>query len=426
MMRALWLKSFDAIGSEAFLTIFTRVVILVGGLATSILTARLLGPDGRGLYFYAVTVAALVTQFGSLGFSSSNTYYVAREPAYLGALAANSAWLSLLVFIVAALIVSLATGPDQAPSLLMLLAVLLGSSSLFFMLYSNLLVGMQRIVAFNLLQIGSNLSVIPALLLAAWLDGSPESLLMASIVASLVFCAVAGIVLLRRHGFKPRPRPDIFKLSLNYSFRAFLITLIGYGVARGNVFILQAASGNTEIGYYSIAVQICDALAILPISISLVIFPRLIRQEQGRYAEMLRMAKLVAVLGFLGSVAAALLAGPFIRLAFGADFAPSLPVVYAMLPGSLFLGTATIVSQYMAACGMPWRTFIPWIAAAVTLFGAAWYLIPHHEAAGAAGALSISYAVLLISMVLVAISQNRKDRSTGGGERKPVQAGEIL
>ncbi len=417
MTRSLWRKSFDAIGSEAFLTIFTRIVILFAGLATSILTARLLGPEGRGLYFYALTVAALVTQFGSLGFASSNTYFVARDASYLGPLAANSAWLSMLVFVVAGFIVTVVRGPDEAPSLLMLLAVLLGTSSLFFMLFSNLLVGMQRIVAFNLLQIGSNLTVIPALLLAAWLNGSPQALLIASIASGLVFCVISAVVLLRRQEFSPRPRPDIFRLSLSYSFRAFLITLIGYGVARGNVFILQTAADNAEIGYYSIAVQICDALAILPVSISLVLFPRLVRQQDERYIATVRTAKLVAVLGFVGCLAAAVLAEPFIRLAFGQEFAPSVPVVYAMLPGSLFLGTATIVSQYMAACGMPWRTFVPWIATAMTLLGSTWYLVPLHKAAGAAGALSISYAVLLVAMVIAAISQNRKDRSCNTNDR---------
>ncbi|KJS18997.1 MAG: hypothetical protein VR78_03750 [Hoeflea sp. BRH_c9] len=424
MRLSLWPKSFSAIGSEAVLTIFTRLVILVAGLATSIITARILGPEGRGVYFYALTVATLVTQFGSLGFASSNTYFVAREPSNVGPLAANSAWLSLLVFIVAGLVVSIVTGPERAPNLLMLLAVLLGTSSLFFMLFSNLLVGMQRLVAFNLLQIGSNLSVVPAILIAAWLNGAPETLLAGSILASLLFCLIAGIVLLRRRAFSPRPRLDVFRMSLNYSFRAFLITLIGYGVARANVFILQAASGNAEIGYYSIAVQIGDALAILPTSISLVVFPHFIRQQSGRYGEMLRITRLVTVLGLLSCIVAALLAGPFVRLAFGQDFAPSLPVVYAMLPGSLFLGAASVVSQYMAACGMPWRTFLPWFGASATMAGAAWYLIPIHQAVGAAGALSMSYGVLLVLMVLVAMSQDRNDRSSGMVARKSVQPGE--
>lgn len=406
------LKSLGAMGGEALLTVVTRLVILVAGLATAILTARILGPEGRGLYFYALTVAGLVSQFGSLGFASSNTYFVAREPHYLGALAANSVWLSLLVFVVAALIVVLSVGPEQGPSLMMLLAVLLGTTSLFFMLFSNLLVGMQRLVAFNLLQLGSNLSVVPAILLAAWLSGAPEMLLAGAIIANLLFCFIAGVVLFKRQAFDLRPRPDVFQLSLNYSFRAFLITLIGYGVARANVFILEAAAGHAEIGFYSVAVQIGDALAILPASISLVVFPRLIRQQEGRYGEMLRLAKLVTVLGLLACIVAAVLADPFVRIAFGAEFVPSLPVVYAMLPGSLFLGTATIVSQYMAASGMPWRTFAPWIAAAAVLIGAAWYLIPSYRAVGAAGALSLSYAVLLLGMILAAMSLDRQDRLT--------------
>jgi len=401
------LKSLGALGGATFLTVVTRLIILVAGLMTAVLTARILGPEGRGFYFYALTVAGLVTQFGSLGFASSNTYFVARQPNDLGPLAANSAWLSLLALIVAGLIVTLTTRPEQGSQLLMLLAVLLGTTSLFFMLFSNLLVGMQRFVAFNLLQLGSNIAVVPAILLATWLSGDPEMLLIGSIAANIVFCAICGIVVCKRQSIKFRPRLDVFRRSIHYSFRAFLITLLGYGVARANVFILGASVGRAEIGFYSVAVQIADALAILPASIALVIFPRLIRQQEGRYREMLRLARLVTMLGLLTCLAAAALAKPFVRLAFGADFLPSLPVIYAMLPGSLFLGTATIVSQYMAASGMPWRTFFPWIAASITLLVSAWHLAPSGQATGAAGALSISYAVLLFAMLLVAASQDR-------------------
>jgi len=401
------LKSLGDLGGTTLLTVVTRLVILVAGLMTAVITARILGPEGRGLYFYALTVAGLVTQFGSLGFASSNTYYVARQPNDLGPLAANSACLSFLVFIVAGLIVALTTCPEQGSQLLMLLAVLLGTTSLFFMLFSNLLVGMQRFVAFNLLQLGSNLVVVPAILLAAWLSGTPEMLFVGSIVANLLFCFIGGIVVCRRQSIIFRPRLDVFRLSVNYSFRAFLITLIGYGVARANIFFLGVSVGRAEIGFYSVAVQIADALAILPASIALVILPRLIRRQEGRYREMLRLARLVTVLGLLACLAVAVLAEPFVRLAFGEDFLSSLPVVYAMLPGSLFLGIATIVSQYMAASGMPWRTFFPWIAAAITLIVSAWYLIPFGQSTGAAGALSISYAVLLLAMLLVAVLQNR-------------------
>jgi len=401
------LKSFGALGGATLLTVVTRLVILVAGLITTVLTARLLGPEGRGLYFYALTVAGFISQFGSLGFPSSNTYFVARQPNNLGPLAANSACLSVLVFIVAGLIVALTTHPGQGSQLFMFLAVLLGAASLFFMLFSNLLVGMQRFVAFNLLQLGYSLLVVPAILLAAWLSGAPEMFLIGSIVVNLLFCFISAIVVCKRQPITFRPRLDVFRLSANYSVRAFLITLIGYGISRANVLFLGSWVGHDEIGFYSVAIQIYDVFSILSTSIALVVFPRFIRQQEGRYRETLRLARLVAMLGLLACLAAAVFVEPFVRLAFGEDFLPSVPAVYAILPGSLFLGIATIVSQYMAASGMPWLTLFPWIAAAITLIASAGYLIPSDQATGAAGALSISYAVLLFAMLLVAARQNR-------------------
>ncbi len=54
-------------------TLAARVFVIVCGLASSIIMAKVLGPEGRGEYFYIVTLAQLAMQVGNLGLGSSNT-----------------------------------------------------------------------------------------------------------------------------------------------------------------------------------------------------------------------------------------------------------------------------------------------------------------------------------------------------------------
>src|SRR3972149_6606561 len=66
-------------------------------LVTSVLVARILGPEGRGLYAVAMAVGAIGVQFGNLGLHASNTYYVARERSLLPALIGNTLLVSFVV-----------------------------------------------------------------------------------------------------------------------------------------------------------------------------------------------------------------------------------------------------------------------------------------------------------------------------------------
>ena len=58
-----------------------RVCSLIGGLITGIVTARALGPQGRGEYFAVTTAAAILAQACNFGLGSSNVFLGARDRA---------------------------------------------------------------------------------------------------------------------------------------------------------------------------------------------------------------------------------------------------------------------------------------------------------------------------------------------------------
>src|SRR5436309_959189 len=61
---------------ETYITQILRVAL---GLVLTIMVARILGPQGRGLYAVALAIGALGVQVGNFGLGSSNIYYVAKD-----------------------------------------------------------------------------------------------------------------------------------------------------------------------------------------------------------------------------------------------------------------------------------------------------------------------------------------------------------
>src|ERR1700722_20674911 len=148
----------SSIDGQVVVTVGVRLLIVAGGFVSSVLTARWLSPGGRGQYFLIVTWAQAIAQFGNFGLQSSNTYFVARNRALAAPLLANSVWLSLLVggggSALLVLVLRL-TGRASVGAAFWFVG-LLAPATLFFMLGSNLLVGMKRIGTFNTFQLGSS------------------------------------------------------------------------------------------------------------------------------------------------------------------------------------------------------------------------------------------------------------------------------
>src|SRR5436190_1021101 len=76
-------------------TFGTRILMTVLGLATSVIIARLLGPQGRGYFATIAAISGIGIQFGNLGLHSSNTYYVSKDKSVLPAMLGNTLLVSL-------------------------------------------------------------------------------------------------------------------------------------------------------------------------------------------------------------------------------------------------------------------------------------------------------------------------------------------
>jgi O-antigen/teichoic acid export membrane protein len=107
----------------------------------------------------------------------------------------------------------------------------------------------------------------------------------------------------------------------------------------------------------------------------------------------------------------AVFAGPVIRFLYGDDFGLSTRVLQIMLPSVFSLAVAGVLSQYLAAIGLPRPLLAVWAAGVALVIALSVALIPDHGAAGAAAALSIGNTAVLGGIVVTAyLYRNAKPR----------------
>jgi len=401
-------------------TVLVRLMKLATGVLAGIVTARALGPTGRGEYFVVVTLAAVIVQFANLGLHASNTYLVARDRSLLPALIANSSWISILagggLAIVAALLATAVGFPPGLPAALIWFVVALAPAGLFFLLALNLLVGIERVRLFNVLDAASNVLTLALIAIAALALRNSAGLLAASSCAALLSAIGIRFFLGRMSGALPPFSPALLRRGLRYALTAYAVSVLGLLTLRANVFILQAVAGSAQVGTYSIALQMMDVLGIVPASIALLLFPRLVRQTTNALVPAVRTAAVVGLTLVAGSIATWALAPVIVPVLFGSEFARAADALTLLLPGAILLGMTTVLSQFLAAIGLPPALIAVWVGGLIAAVVLGLLLIPSFGDTGAAWALSATYAIVFALVAFLAYrhreDQPRRDAAT--------------
>lgn len=386
---------------------FTSRIVLVGlGVASSVLTARYLGPSGRGSLATLTALAGIGLQLGNLGLHASNTYQVSRHPDLLSPVWANSlrtaSWLGLSLTILTLLAAVLFPGVlGEIPFPLLLPASLCIPFQLLTLFGLNLLVGVGRVPLFNALELtfrAASLGGLVLILLA--LGGDVRWVLVLNLViaigAAVVVTRILGGTIRRSGSGEPKTSFSLFRASLGYGAKAYVAALLAYLIVRSDMLIVNMLRGTADAGVYSIAVQITDLIYLLPMSIGLVLFPRLTRHQEGDPAFALKVARHTAFFMLVLCAGAAALAHPVIRLLYGESFLPAVRALWWLLPGIWAYGVANQIATQLASSGMPLQAVLVWVPPLALNVALDFAWIPRWGIQGAAAASSVSYGVVLI------------------------------
>jgi O-antigen/teichoic acid export membrane protein len=378
---------------------FASRLILVGlGVASSVLTARYLGPAGRGSLATLTALAGIGLQLGNLGLHASNTYQVSRRPDLLSPVWANSlrtaSYLGLALTLLTLGAAAVFPGVlGEIPLPLLLPATLCIPFQLLVLFGLNLLVGLGRVPLFNALEVifrGAGVAGLFVILIL--LRGDVRWVL----ILNLIIAAGAAVAVVRiLGGLVRRSGAGESNSSVGYGAKAYVAALLAYLIVRSDMLLVNMLRGTSDAGIYSIAVQITDLIYLLPMSIGLVLFPRLTRHSEGDPVFAMKVARHTAFLMLILCAAAALLAHPVIKLLYGESFLPAVRALWWLLPGIWAYGVCNQVATQLASSGMPLPAVLVWVPPLVLNLALNLAWIPRWGIQGAAASSSVAYFLVL-------------------------------
>jgi len=385
------------------MTLAGRGLVTGVGLVSSVITARTLGPEGRGLLAALSVITGLSLQFGNPGLHTGNVYVVSRQPERTRGVLGNTLFVSWgaggAAGIVACALALLRPGwfPGIPFPLVALTAAVLPFQFMI-LLYQNTLLGMGETAAYNAFEVGNK--VVTFGLLAAWLllcGGGPFGAAVLFAAMAVLYGGVSALYCHHRVPFRPVFDRPLFGEMIRYGGRAYLACLLAFLVIRSDLLLVNYFLGTGDAGVYSIVVQIADTLLLLPVTIGLILLPRVAAEKGGREEEVTARVLRHTALVLSGlCLAAGILVGPLVRLLYGGAFTGAILATRLLLPGVLALGLNGVLMNHFAGRGLP---AITWIAPAlglllnVTLNCA---VIPRFGIAGAAATSSLAYGLMLL------------------------------
>ena len=268
------------------LTVLTHWSGYVIDGVSSIVIARSIGPSGKGTLAVLGVIAGMAMQMGNLGLHAATAHFAAREAGALPRIA----WASLVLAPGIGIVIAVSLGgllhayPALVPHVpdLFVIVTLLGIPFAFLTLFfQNILLGQQRIVAYNLLNIGGKVASLPVILVILFaLKGGVRELVLAGLLLSfltsmmavrLAFANVTGPFLFDR---------ELLRRMLAYGLRSYIACFLAYLIIRSDMLLVNYFLGAAEAGVYSVAVNLADLLLVFPSAVGTMLFPRISAQPK--------------------------------------------------------------------------------------------------------------------------------------------------
>jgi O-antigen/teichoic acid export membrane protein len=398
-------RSFAAV---AALTYGTNLTVAVLSLANVLITARVLGPGGRGGVALMTTIAMLTANLAAFGIHEANANIGGAEPHRRRALATNSVALALAFGLAAAGAVAVLVaffpaldGDAETKTLalaLLAIPVLILQSALTLLIQSQyrfavtnlawLLAPVVNLTVNGLLAATGVLTVTSAV--ATWVAGQ--------VLATIVLAWYAA----RRLSGFGAPDAVLARRSLAFGSRTHLGRVMTMGNYRLDQWFVGAISGNRELGLYSVAVAWAEVLFFLPTVLGMVQRPDLVRaneRDAGTQAALVFRAALL-----LTAVAALvlILAAPFLcATVFGEAFRDAAGQLRILALGGFGIVALKLLGNALNAQGKPMLTNVGVGVAFVATVGLDLLLIPPHDAFGASVASTLAYTAGGATIVIV-------------------------
>ncbi len=386
-----------SIGGAFATTMATSGATILLGLVSGVLTARFLGADGRGVVAAVSTWTLTLTWASNLSFADGMLYLQARgtdRSRVLGTTLLLAPVLGALGIGVAQILVPFGFSAQSeetrliARVFLCAVPVVLTTEAMWAMLMAR-----HRFVFLGVVRIAQPATYVTLMLVLLGLDRfSPVSVLSAQ-VASYALALTVAVAGLAREGIR-RPDAGLARRSLGYGLRMQGVSITAL---RLDSVVLPAFVTATQIGYYSIAVNVSSMIVALFGSVAMVVFPMTAAGDgHGGRAALERALRVNLVGGALAVLGIALVAPWIIPFVYGAEFRAAVPALWIMLPGIVLYSASISLMASLQGMGTPGSASVAHLGGALVLLVGLVLTVPTYGILAAALMSTIGYTVVFV------------------------------
>lgn len=393
---------------------FTRqVAAALLGLVTTVMIARVYGPEGNGALAVTLLLPSMLTSFLNLGVAPANVYHLgSRQTTVRRLLAANLQIFLLLGSLGLAIgaTVLLWKGSQLFPGVdprILWFALAIFPLGLLNSYLLSVFQGLQHFRPYNLLAI-----LQPALLLVV--------IVMVTALGYREFAYLVGAQLIAQFGVflltvawlipliekKPSDvKPEGFvKKTLGYGWKAHLSNILAFINYKADIFLANLFLGPAAVGVYVVAVVLAEKLWLMSQAVSTVILPRLAQlssDETKRKQLTPLIARWVLLATLIVALMVAAIAMPLVSVLFGPDYLDAVILLWILLPGIVLTSASRVLANDIAARGRPELNMYTSIVVVIVNIVGNLILIPVYGLPGAAAATTAAYIVNLVLRLIM-------------------------
>jgi O-antigen/teichoic acid export membrane protein len=407
----------NQVARGALQSLFLRTVALILGFVQSVLLARLLGPEGLGVFAVIVSMITVVVVICSFGFESFAVREVSRLLAQtrLGlvkgfiAISTSSIFVSSLLCGVA--IAWFANITHSQISTELQWAILLIPLMALLALAQGISLGFSKVVSSQAPIFFVRPGLMTGCLLIAWLSmnslttSSALGLLVAANMITLIFAIIVSLNTVN---------PLIAGTSLRFEFAGWVresVPFWGLGLlsilhAQLITLMLGWLSGSREAGLYQPLLGIASVMIIGLLAVNAPLSPRVSSLWESGDQTMLRrtvwLATITSTTVVLSTCIALVMAAPYVLLVFGSEFVNLVAAIRWIAAAQVFNAACGSVGVLLNMTGHQRSSYkIQFIMVVITM-AMGFLVIPSHGALGGAivfFASTVIWNILLLQAV---------------------------
>ncbi len=381
----------------------TKLVLFPLGIISSVLIARMLGVEGKGIYSFVVLLSSIFIPILTFGYGAGVIYQIGTKTFNVKNVTLTNITISLLQ---AAFIATIITSAwyfgflgkigEQLGYLEILIIVCLIFLNTVFQFSSKSILADSWFKLDNLLQILRKIIVPSSVVLLIWFSAN-------NIRGGLIglLSGVSLLLLVQQYNIWKKYRPtfrfdtNFVKKSYAYGFKGWLGNIAISANTRIDQLILGGVASAEALGNYSIAVMLSELIWILPMALGQVIYNRVAGDnDEAASLELVKKIHRILMSFLLLCTFMAALVGPhIIPFVYGNEFSGAILPFVVLLPGTLIMVSTKLLSKLFTASGHILITTKVQIISSIVSIILYITLIPRMGILGAAAAATIGYAI---------------------------------